>query len=194
MAIAAIGATGGASIPTASAAVASSSIPIAYDVSENGPVDVVSFDGSNAHPLGPASASLPSWKPDGSAVAMMTGTGIVVANADGSGTKQLSALGSNPTYSPDGTRLVYWTTQGSNKQLIWIANADGSDAHVVWDDTLGILSAELGYLPKWAPARSAIVFNTSPAGCIPCLETGGLNQVWMVNADGTDLHHVIKAD
>ena len=178
----------------ARAATPTASTPIAYDGSGNGPVDVISFDGSNAHQLGPASASLPNWKPDASAVAVVTGAGVVVTSADGSSTKELSAVGSNPTFSPDGTQLVSWIPQGSNKQLIVIANADGTSAHVVWDDTRGILSAELGYLPKWAPDSSAIVFNTSPAGCIPCLETGGLNQVWMVNADGSGLHHVAAAD
>ena len=186
----------GGSVLTANAAVASASIPIAYDGSGNGPVEVVSLDGSNAHQVGPATASLPDWKPDGSALAMDTGaaTGGAVIRADGSSTEQLPALGNNPTFSPDGTQLVYWTSQAPNKELISIANADGTNAHVVWDDTKGILSAELGFLPRWAPDSSAIVFNTFPAGCISCLETGSPNQVWIVNADGTGLHLVANAD
>jgi putative cell wall-binding protein/Tol biopolymer transport system component len=199
LAIAAGARTGGVSVVTSNAAVGSSSIPIAYDSSDTGPVEVVSLDGSSAHQLGPAGASSPSWKPDGSAVAMVTSsganlTGVAVVAADGGTTKQLSALGYNPTYSPDATQLVYWTNQAPNKELISIANADGSNAHVVWDDSKGILSAELGFLPQWAPDGSAVVFNTSPAGCVSCLESGGSSQVWMVNADGTGLHQVPNAD
>ena len=189
----------GQSSVAASAAVPSASIPVAYDGSATGPVEVVSLDGSNARQIGPTSAYSPAWKPDGSTLVMATFgganlTGMAVVRADGSSSNQLSALGGNPTYSPDGTQLMYWMAQGSNKELIVIANADGTNAHVVWADTLGVLSADLGYLPQWAPDGSAIVFNTFPVGCTSCLETGSPNQVWIVNADGTDVHRVYNAD
>ncbi|HTC68972.1 MAG TPA: cell wall-binding repeat-containing protein, partial [Acidothermaceae bacterium] len=138
--------------------------------------------------------SFPAWKQDRSTVAMMTSSGIAIVRADGSSTNQLSALGGNPTYSPDGTQLMYWSTQGSNKEVIVIANADGTNAHVVWDDSLGVLSADLGFLPQWAADGSAIVFNTFPVGCTSCLETGSPNQVWIVNADGTGVHQVLNAN
>jgi hypothetical protein len=189
----------GVSRSAADAVSVSSSIPVAFDSSPTGPVEVVSLDGSNAQHLGPASASSPAWKPDGSALVMTTFaganlTGMAIVRADGSSTNQLSALGGSPTYSPDGTQLMYWMTQGGNKELIVIANADGTNAHVVWDDTLGDLTADLGFLPRWAPDGSAIVFNTFPLGCTACLESGLPNQVWIVNSDGSSAHQVPNAD
>jgi putative cell wall-binding protein/Tol biopolymer transport system component len=181
------------------AAPISGSIPIAYDNSSTGPVEVVDADGSNAHQLGPAAAYSPTWKSDGSALAMSTFdganlTGLAVVSAAGEVAAQEPVLARNPTYSPDGTRLMYWNDQPSGKELISIANADGSDPRVVWDDTKGMLSADLGFLPQWAPDGSAVVFNTFPAGCTWCLESGSPNQVWIVDADGTGLRHVANGD
>lgn len=189
----------GQSAVAADAAVVPSSITIAFDSTAVGPVDVVSADGTNEHQVGPAGAYSPTWKPDGSALAMTTFnganlTGVAIVSADGSSARQLPALGHNPVFSPDGTQLVYWTGQAPNKELVTVANADGTDAHVVWDDTKGILSADLGFLPHWAPDGSAVAFNTFPAGCTSCLETGSPTQVWIVNADGTGLHQVPNAD
>lgn len=190
---------GGLSTPAAQAAAISGSIPIAYDNSSTGPVEVVYADGSNGHQLGPVSAYSPAWKPDGSTLAMSTFdganlTGIAVVSAARGTTTQQPVLARNPTYSPDGTRLMYWSDQASGKEVISIANGDGSDPRVIWDDSKGMLSADLGFLPQWAPDGSAVVFNAFPAACTWCLESGSPNQVWVVDADGNRLRHVANGD
>jgi Tol biopolymer transport system component len=115
-----------------------------------------------------------SWSPDGAKLTLAA-AGIVVANANGSGTTRLvadvpkrcfrsqrfsgctSSLAAMPTWSPDGTRLAYHLTtrlcRGSptctpaNPQSsIWIVNPDGTGAV--------LLTSEAGtgaIRPVWKP-------------------------------------------
>jgi len=115
-----------------------------------------------------------SWSPDGAKLTLAA-AGIMVANANGSGTTRLvadvpkrcfrnprfsgctSSLASMPTWSPDGTRLAYHLTTRSCRGLptctlanpqssIWIVNPDGTGAV--------LLTSEAGtgaIRPVWKP-------------------------------------------
>ena len=101
--------------------------------------------------LGPIIISQdPTWSPDGSKIAFagfpniihrpIENSQIYVMNADGSGKVQLTfeteANLSSPSWSPDGTKIVFVKEHGefgSGDTDIWIMNADGSGQKALTD-------------------------------------------------------------
>ncbi|RME77017.1 MAG: hypothetical protein D6784_04565, partial [Chloroflexi bacterium] len=99
----------------------------------------------------------PVWSPDGGRVAFVSNESkddeIWVVNADGTNPLRLTATNEeynareigkdtfipeqngHPSWSPDGTQIVFWSNRTGNKQL-WIMNADGSDQRLLmgWDN------------------------------------------------------------
>jgi dipeptidyl aminopeptidase/acylaminoacyl peptidase len=73
-------------------------------------------------------------------------------------------------FSPDGTRLVYVTDQGGNRDIV-AANADGSSptrlTSTVYEE----------HSPSWTPDGTSIVYES---------DFGGTPQIWIMNADGSD--------
>ena len=92
----------------------------------------------------PTSSELPAWSPDGTRIAWSgdaprRGFQIWVADADGHDRLQISAVGPNPpnpadptgntdpTWSPDGTRIAWAGELSSTDRHVWVARADGTD-------------------------------------------------------------------
>jgi hypothetical protein len=79
-------------------------------------------------------ATQASFSPDGSRivfVSLISGVAqIYVANADGSGVRQLTTEGTNaqPTWSPDGVKLLFNSNRGDNANVyeLYIMSADGT--------------------------------------------------------------------
>jgi Tol biopolymer transport system component len=48
-------------------------------------------------------------------------------NADGSDPHQITSWGGNPSWSPNGSQIVYYQNYDDSTGTLWIMNADGSD-------------------------------------------------------------------
>jgi len=127
-----------------------------------------------------------SWSPNGKTLAFETGGSIDTVRADGSHltTLQLGPPLSGccnlafPSWSPDGTRILYFTTPNGLQAEVWVMNADGTQNHPLY------LSKGYGSVyapPGWSPNGKQIAFSI-----LTNVESG----LMIMNADGTDLHNI----
>jgi Tol biopolymer transport system component len=121
-------------------------------------------------------AENPAWSPDGRLVAFDRKTArgdwdLFVANADGSGERQLDHPGGDeykPSWAPDGAQLAY--TDGEE---IYVVNADGTRRRSITesaDDPDGV------YQPAWSPTGDWIAFITQDG------------VITLIHPDGSDRH------
>ena len=139
--------------------------------------------------------------PDGSRIAFASDSRIFVMNADGSNTRQLTekATSRGPRWSPDGTRLAFYSTLSGTNQ-IWAIQLDGSGLEQLTDfkDTKGV------YYPVWSPDGMRITctslegltltvdltvpLSQRKADVLPPLPTAGASFVaWLWSRDGASL-------
>lgn len=135
--------------------------------------------------LRPASAGQsdgqPSWSPDGSHIAFVTGApaalggsagngDIFIMNADGTGARQLTFGGNSayPTWAPDGSQLAFVADQGTS--LVIVNVSDGKTVHTV------ATGVHLG-APSWGGVGS-ILFSMALAGN---------GQIYRIQPDGTEM-------
>ncbi|HEY8848282.1 MAG TPA: hypothetical protein VIO12_03250 [Thermoanaerobaculia bacterium] len=112
-----------------------------------------------AHPPGPAPSPL-SWSPDGKTIAVVKRENphektpniarVVLVDVATGAARRLTTHDldeSQPTFSPDGTRIAYWHPQDGvreNQTAIWIAPANGGDGQEVTSSLDEICSARSG--------------------------------------------------
>ena len=98
---------------------------------------------------------------------------IYVMNADGSGKTLLANGGNNrnPSWSPDGTKIVFESDRNGQSDL-YIMNADGTG--------LRALAAHAAFdaMPTWSPDGARIAFSSTRSGAY---------RIWVVNTDGSGL-------
>ena len=144
-----------------------------------------------ARPLvtGPAADSDPLISPDGTSFAFVRrdagslSTSIVLANADGSGLREITGLPeevAGMALSPDGTKLAVVGAQG-----LWMVGPDMSPTLVT-----PTTSSEAGYdffeSPQWRPNGHELVFLSSSLAM--ALETG----IFVVQTDGSGLRAIVQ--
>lgn len=135
-------------------------------VNNNG-LFTMNADGSNVVNLN-VSGKQPFWGAGG-LITFVSADDIYTVNADGTGVRRLttSAHEDEPTFSPDGSRIV-WSTDNLS-----VMNADGSNAH-----PLLTLSREYADDPDFSPNGSEIVFDKSN------LFSATVSELYVIGADG----------
>lgn len=79
----------------------------------------------------PAAAAAQASSPPSGQIAFVRGGDIWTMNTDGSGQRQLSAMGKaeQPAWSPNGARIAF--LRATNPTTLWVMSADGSNARRV---------------------------------------------------------------
>jgi Tol biopolymer transport system component len=116
-----------------------------------------------------------TWSPNGQLLLFSRGWNserLYTVHRDGSGLKKI-ANGTDPQWSPDGRRIAF-----DNRDGIVVANADGSDAHLLVIEKGGTGPG----VPSWSPNGRKLAFVKTPSA------RGGLGyryEIWTMNADGS---------
>ncbi len=179
---------------------------------------VIQVDGSDPQPVAihdtPGGAlHEPAWSGNGKTIfftnrAPQRPVVLERIQVDGTGRSVVVPGGFSPSVSPDGTQLVYLTTDPQTQLLdLWIAKADGGDARRLagGDDGFAALAT-----PRFSPDGSTIAFNaaggpgvvvptpeplTAPAGRSPfappvAYAHGIPSDIWTIESDGSGLTRI----
>jgi Tol biopolymer transport system component len=95
---------------------------------------------------------------------------IYAARADGTHIRQLTddpAEEVSPVFSPDGTRIAFWSTEGATVSLVVLDVASG--ASTVVDDDVGGVGG--GSMHAWSPDGLTLVYARTAGGQSPHLAT-----------------------
>ena len=158
---------------------------------------VMNADGSNATKVASAeNVSVPSWAPDGSAIAYAartdTRTEIHLVDPNGSSDRIVHGEGAEGTFSifsaqfsPDGTKILF--DRGTDSGFdIFVMDTDGTDVRQV--TTTGS-----DYDPHWSPDGSQIVFTRQEI-----VESGGqssaTSDIFVMDADGSHVRRLTNGD
>ena len=116
---------------------------------------------------------------------------IHLMDIDGKNVQQLTkgiAQDSDPSWSPDGKRIAFWSDRGNGG--LYVMNADGEDVR--------LLTNQPARLPAWSPDGKRIAFYARPPGVlgdIYVMDADGDNIRRLTNRpDGCDLHPTWSPD
>jgi hypothetical protein len=98
----------------------------------------------------------PAWSPDGTRIAIASGSSLLLVNVDGSGSRVLVSGGNqnvNPSWSPDGATIAFERNDSPHWQ-IWTVPVTGTAAGRA---RLAVRAVQLP-LPQFSPHSNAIAF------------------------------------
>jgi Tol biopolymer transport system component/subtilisin-like proprotein convertase family protein len=124
-----------------------------------------------------------AWSPDATKIAYSTSEGaIIVANADGSGSRILSQGGfaADPSWSPDGTKIAFAHRGNSGDRQVYVINANGSNQLLLTN------SVGNKYGPVWSPDGGRILYqNFQGSGAqLFVMDADGGNQIMLTSDAG----------
>ncbi len=167
---------------------------VAFGAELEGNIDIYSVlpNGQALHRLtdDPLFDACPAYSADGKRIAYCNGVrargGIIeiwTMKANGQDKLQVTHLGGRmtfPDFSPDGGRIAFaGRLPGATNDDVFVINSDGSGLVQLTSDLAN------DSLPAFSPDGDQIVFISSRSG---------LEQVWIMDADGTDAHQLTFDD
>ena len=165
---------------------------------DTGRIQVINADGTGQTILTGGDGVIcddPVYSPDGSKIAFTRrsgfGTHVSVMNADGTNVVTvISGSGSpethnfDPSWSPDGTKIVFSSNRSGSGTEIWVANADGTgllrlttSVQLGADGQGPLFSSDTD--PAWSPDGSKIAFASTRDGLAD-------SELYIMNPDGSD--------
>lgn len=163
----------------------------------DGQIYRVRVDGSGLHrltTLGPigGSAGTPKWSPDDTRIAFVQNvsnydmgwdTDIYIMNADGSSLVRRThdAVSSEPSWSPDGQRLIFTHVGPTGPDLMFVNVDDASPAQLVAHD---------GHGAEWSPDGKRIAFLRPTSSYADSNGTTVSDEVYTMNADSTGITQI----
>ena len=119
----------------------------------------------------------PAWSPDGKRIAFSTeeiidpagrqgdSTLYVVDAGGGSPRKVVDGDAAQPSWSPSGERLVYWSNTGGQRDIYTVASAGGTRVPVTQDPAID-------WSPAWSPDGRFIYFSSDRGGAMNLCRIG----------------------
>jgi TolB protein len=148
---------------------------IAYHRIKDEGIYIANIDGSNPRRIVGGETCCVQWSPDAKRLVYLLGklkagdTKIYVVNVDGTGGVEI-APGFTPSWSPDGTKIVYAGCQPNSTQCgLFIYDLKAKAATLITRDSGGV--------PQWSPRGDKIVYQADDG-------KGHVN-VFVVNPDST---------
>jgi hypothetical protein len=125
--------------------------------------------------------------------------GLYAVDAQGGQPIRIADEGERPTFSPDGSQIAYLTgNSGLSGGRVWIANADGSDAHEILADETTAAAGHPSDL-AWSPVGDRIamdadaIYTFAPDGSdYTKVIEGGMNAFW--SPDGSQIAYLRPYD
>ena len=120
--------------------------------------------GGTPRRLGNITAHDANWSPDGTKIAYVNGSGLYLANADGSDPRVLVAPTGvpnewawRPTWSSDGSRILFcYYDMRLHGSRLWELNADGSNLHPLFAD---LADAPMQAYGNWTPDGRYFIYT-----------------------------------
>jgi TolB protein len=167
-------------------------VAYAADTADGSALHIVNADGTDDHVIGTPLANRDyfsvAFSPDGTKLLYDAGTdsgfGIFVMNVDGSSAIPIGPTNQdyNPSWSPDGSQIVFTRQEEGAESDIWLMSADGTDARPLTNDGPGVTNLDAIFSPD-GTAIAYVAGVTGGPGALTIMDTDGRHPAGVVPRD-----------